>query len=144
MPKIYAWEEENKPTSGALQIDNILYTPTTTNGFYNRSMGSPAPGTKSFFSRANTLAHTEQEVQPSDKYCDFQIVLTLEELTTLASRKKSEVRGDSKLHRSQAAATSVHSTTPYIENRRIVQAMLRPNAPEKWISKDGLRAYQRN
>lgn len=134
---LYAWEDPNSGNKhGAIVIENNMFVPTATNGFYDRvdtsrsslSLNDPSGGVP---------------VAPlSDKYCDFQIVLTMEELTTLASRKKAD-RPDSKLSRSQAASMSVHSSTPYVDSRRIQKSLMRPDNPEKWIHPEGMRPYKK-
>lgn len=113
--KIYAWEDEVKKERESIDIEGKLYYPTRSVGFYSA-----------------------EEEQNSDSFCDFQIVLTLEELTTLAARRKAE-RYDTKLHRNQAAAQSVHASTPYIDPRRVAKELLRQNHKEKWMDTDGVR-----
>lgn len=130
---LYAWEDPNaNQKNGAIVINNVMFVPTAINGFYGRQDNSRS-------SYSLNEASTPMAPQ-SDKYCDFQVVLTLEELTTLANRKRSD-RPDVKLHRSKAAAMSVHSSTPYVDNKRIEKSLLRSDNPEKWINPDGMRPY---
>lgn len=133
----YAWEDPNSGQKhGAIVIDNAMFVPTPTNGFYDRQDNSRSSYSLNEPSGGLPMAPL------SDKYCDFQIVLTLEELTTLASRKKAD-RPDVKLHRSQAASMSVHTSTPYVESRRIQKSLMRPDNPEKWIHPEGMRPYKK-
>ena len=134
---LYAWEDPNGGNKhGAIVIENNMFVPTSVNGFYDR-----VDNNRSSYSLNDPNGGLP--VAPlSDKYCDFQIVLTHEELTTLASRKKAD-RPDAKLHRSQAASMSVHSTTPYVDSRRIQKSLMRPDNPEKWIHPEGMRPYKK-
>lgn len=124
--KIYAWEDmDGKPPRKPLFVDNIIYEPSVLPGFYNRRVED---------------GDNNEDALHSDKFIDFQIILTQEEITTLAARKKTE-RNDVKIFKSKAAATSVHSTIPYVDQRRIKQDMLRPGNPDKWIDPNGIRPY---
>lgn len=73
-----------------------------------------------------------------ERFLDFQIILTHDEITALAARRKKE-RDDNKLIKSQAAATSIHSSTPYVDPRRIKLEMLRPGHPDRWVHPEGMR-----
>lgn len=118
--RIYNWEDGSvKSARHNVEINGICFEPTQVAGFYNRRM-----------------TREEAEDLVSDKYIDVQIVLTQEELTTLAARKKVD-RQDTKLFKSQAAATSVHSSVPYVDPRRIRQDMLRPGHPDRWLGMQG-------
>jgi hypothetical protein len=117
--RIYAWEDSSeKPSRNSIEVNGVSFDPTPVTGFYTRAMG-----------------RKEAEYMISDKFIDVQIILTQEELTTLAARKKIN-RPDAKLFRSQAAATSVHSSTPYVDPRRIKHDMLRPSHPDRWLGSD--------
>jgi hypothetical protein len=113
---IYAWEDRSeKQTRQDFLIDNFAFEASSTPGFYNRKYGN------------------EEEPPSSDKYIDFQIILTHEEMTALAARKKAE-RADVKLLKNQAAQTSIQAAAPYIDPKRIMKEMLRSGTqPDKWM-----------
>jgi hypothetical protein len=112
--KIYGWENgKEKSQRGNITLENFSYEPTSTPGFYSRQLEN-------------------LDVDEMDKFIDFQIVLTQEEMTALAARKKAQ-KLDGKLHKSQAAALSVHAATPYVDPKRIAAEMLRPGHPDRWI-----------
>lgn len=114
---IYAWEDGSvKPQRKEIYLEDFCYHPSTTPGFYNRMVAEDE----------------SKDLVISDKFIDFQIVLTQEEITTLAARKKAE-KPDIKLAKSQAAATSVHLSTPYVDPKRIINDMLRPGHPDRWV-----------
>jgi hypothetical protein len=111
---IYGWEYgKEKYSRGTISIENFSYDPTPTPGFYSRQ-------SENF------------DTDDMDKCLDFQIILTQEEMTALAARKKAQ-KLDAKLHKSQAAALSVHASTPYVDPKRIAAEMLRPGHPDRWI-----------
>lgn len=114
--QIYAWEDRSeKHIRQEFYVDNFAFEPSSTPGFYNRKYGD------------------EEEPPTSDKFIDFQIVLTHEEMTALAARKKSE-RADVKLVKNQAAQSSIQATAPYIDSKRIMKEMLRSGThPDKWM-----------
>lgn len=119
---IYSWEEKSeKVLRDEMVIDGISFVPTGTPGFYGR-----------------VFEDGEAEEYLSDRFIDFQLILTQEEVTTLAARRKAE-KQDVKLVKNLAAATSVHAATPYVEPKRIVQEMLRPGQPDRWIHPDGMK-----
>jgi hypothetical protein len=119
---IYSWEEKSdKIARDEIVIDGISFVPTTMPGFYGRQ-----------------FEDGESEGFLSDRFIDFQIILTQEEVTTLAARRKAE-KQDVKLVKNLAAATSVHTATPYFESKRVVQDMLRPGQPDRWIHPDGMK-----
>ena len=60
----------------------------------------------------------------NQKYIDVQIVLTLDELTTLAARKKG-VKPENKLDKNAVAAQSMITRTPYIDPPMVQRAMYR-------------------
>jgi hypothetical protein len=43
----------------------------------------------------------------------------------------------------KSAPQSLHSSTPYVDPRRIYKDHLRPNNPDRWISAEGLRPYKK-
>lgn len=84
------------------------------------------------------------EEKEREKYVDFQVVLTAEELATLAARRRAD-RRDVKLDKNQAAAASPLVSVPYVEPRRVREALLRPDQPEKWINSSGIvLAFQKH
>lgn len=111
---IYSWENGKERNSrGSVTVENFSYDPTQTAGFYARRTD-------------------DVDVDDMDRFIDFQIILTQEEMTALAARKKAQ-KNDAKLHKSQAAALSVHASTPYVDPKRIAAEMLRPGHPDRWI-----------
>lgn len=146
---IYAWEERSeKPSRNTLTVDDVVYEPTSRAGFYKRigttntSPGSPGEGDEDPFEGGGGVNleddDDEQNNRNNDRFIDFQIVLTHDEITALAARRKKE-RDDIKLVKSKAAATSVHSATPYIDPRRIKLDMLRPGHPDRWLHPEGMK-----
>ena len=63
---------------------------------------------------------------------DGKVLLTAEELTTLAARKRAE-RKDIKHDKSLAASSSMLTAVPYIEPNRVRETLFRPDQPDKWI-----------
>ena len=128
---IYEWEGQSESDrrmqarQTALIVDHLTYCPSATNGFYRR-----------------TDEHEEQfdNIASDDKFIDFQIILTKDEISALAARKRSlQIHTDKVLHKSTAASKSVHAATPYIDQYRITKELMRPNKPEKWVHPTGLR-----
>ena len=74
-----------------------------------------------------------------DDYVDFQIVLTAEEMSALISRRRITSRPDIQLAKSQLVSNNVHISTPFVDQSRVMKAHLRPDNPEKWMDKDGIR-----
>lgn len=124
---LYAWEEQKeKPPRGQIEVNDLIFQPMKKIGFYQRE-----------------VEDSESISQAEDQQVDFYVVLNHEEITTLASRKKS-TRSDNKLRKSNAAKTSVHSSTPYVDPRRITQSLLRDVKPEKWVNPDGMKPYKKS
>lgn len=88
-----------------LNIDGVWFKPAKYDGFYCRED----------YDERNALS----------TFVDLQIVLTQDELTVLAARKRA-VKADLKNEKNSASATSVISSTPYIEPSRVQKEMLRP------------------
>lgn len=112
---LYKWE--NGSTSVRARSDLIVdgrnFEPSAAPGFYFRK-------------------YEEMSGVEVDQCVDFQIILTQEEITALAARKKAQ-KADAKLHKSQAASSSVHHATPYVDPKRLTQDMYRPGHPDRWI-----------
>eukprot|EP01039_Chlorochromonas_danica_P002144 gene2144-2339_t len=118
--KIYAWEDRpGKGPRGPIELCGVVFQPTLQPGFYSRAM-----------------SRDDESDFSSDRFIDLQIVLTQEELATLAARKKID-RPDVKLIKNEAASKSVHSSVPYVDPRRIKQDMLRPGHPDRWVGAQG-------
>ena len=129
---IYAWEEGNeRPSRVPLEMGGVVFLPSRANGFY---------------SRQDTISPGLDTTPLPEKYVDFQIILTEEELTTLAARKKTAMArlnvgaGAGGSTRNQA---SLNISTPYVDPRRIQKELLRPNNPDKWMDQEGLRPYKK-
>jgi hypothetical protein len=117
---IYAWEERSeKVVREVIEMHGAVFEPTQVKGLYNRQMN-----------------REEEEEFLSDKYIDVQIILTQDEIATLAARKRVE-RPDKKLFKSECAATSVHTSTPYVDPSRIRRDMFRPGHPDRWLGGTG-------
>mmetsp|Transcript_13604 Transcript_13604/g.22704 ORF Transcript_13604/g.22704 Transcript_13604/m.22704 type:complete len:321 (-) Transcript_13604:161-1123(-) len=72
---IYDWEGTGAPAPRvAIELNGTVFVPSSINGFYNRQD-----------SRSPLLDSTPLP----EKHCDFQIILSEEELITLAARKKA-------------------------------------------------------
>ena len=61
-------------------------------------------------------------------------------MTTLAARKKSAA---TRMSTMKGTPASLHSSTPYIDPRRVHRDMLRPTNPDKWVSSEGMRPYKK-
>lgn len=117
---IYAWEDRSdKYIRQEFILDPFAYEPSSTPGFYSRKLNE------------------EEEPPSSDKFIDFQIILSHEEMIALAARKKAE-RADVKLVKNQAATTSINYSTPYIDQKRIMKEMLR-GQPDKWMASESMK-----
>jgi hypothetical protein len=124
---IYAWEEGNERAERIpLDIGGVTFLPSKQVGFYNRQ---------------DTVQAGFDSTPLPDKYVDFQIILSAEELTTLASRKKA---ASTRLVAMKGNQQSLHCSTPYVDPRRIYKDHLRPSNPDRWISSEGLRPYKRS
>jgi len=154
--KIYAWESSaiEKHTLAApaevsqrvaIEVDGVRYEPAAAEGFYNRRGRSRGK-------RDEMDIHDDEDEEEEDeqtrtglnRFVDFQILLTAEELTTLAARRRAD-RKDVKLDKSQAASQSLLAALPYVEPRRVSQGLLRPDQPDKWINPAGIvLAYQKH
>lgn len=126
-PALYAWEDrsEQRMPREEIVVDGVSFIPTPAQGLYARNMD-----------------REEADDILQDKYVDFQIILTQEEMTILAARKKAE-KVDAKLGKSMAASNSVHNAIPYVDRKRIVQDMFRPDNPDKWINSEGMKTFSK-
>lgn len=125
---IYAWEDSNERAERVpLEVSGVVFLPSKVAGFY---------------SRQDTLNPGVDTTPLPEKYVDFQIILTAEELTTLAARKKTATSRVGVAPRG-LPAPSLSSSTPYIDPRRIQKDLLRPTNPDKWMDPEGLRAYKK-
>jgi hypothetical protein len=127
---IYAWEGGNNQSQRSpVELNGVVFLPSKQNGFY---------------SRQDTLTPGLDTTPLPEKYVDFQIILTEEELTTLANRKKTIMsRVGHGFSLKTAADASLHISTPYVDPRRIHKDLLRPVNPDKWISSDPLRVARK-
>lgn len=143
--KIYDWESRDKDTvKKRLFLDGSSYCPTNQPGMYIREVretvtendvdehGLPVAG------YGNVVGIIGTEDLP-DKYIDFQIILTAEEMSTLISRRRITSRSDIQLAKSQLVSGNVHISTPYVDPSRVMKDHFRPNHPEKWVSKEDIR-----
>jgi len=124
---IYTWEENNERAERVpIEVGGATFLPSKQVGFYNRQ----------------DPHHGGFDTTPlPERYVDFQIVLSAEELTTLAARKKTLT---SRVGQSpRGIKPTLHSSTPYVDPRRIQRDLLRPVNPDKWLSSEGLRPYKR-
>jgi hypothetical protein len=123
---IYEWEEgkksnNNNPNIAKISyLDDAQYQSTTSQGVYARVPYDAE--------EENYISSAIE--QTNNLFIDFQLVLTKEELITLAARRRS-YRADTQLYKNIASAASPLVSTPYVESQRIFQ--LRPNQPDKWI-----------
>eukprot|EP01031_Cornospumella_fuschlensis_P033707 gene33707-40780_t len=118
--QIYAWEERSeKPVlRDTIELNGVTFDPSPVTGLYSRRMD-----------------RGEESELVSDRFIDVQIVLTQEELATLAARKKAQ-KPQTKLFKNQQASTSVHTAVPYIDPSRIKRDMLRPGHPDRWLGSE--------
>ncbi|RYG70420.1 hypothetical protein EON64_00205 [archaeon] len=118
--QIYAWEERSeKPLPrDSMDLNGVTFDPSPVTGLYSRHM-----------------TRGEEAELMSDRFIDVQIVLTQEELATLAARKKAH-KPQTKLFKNQAASSSVHTAVPYIDPSRIKRDMLRPGHPDRWLGSE--------
>jgi hypothetical protein len=149
---IYDWEDRSqKPGRNTLVVEKVVFEPTTCPGFYKRKghlqrrnqsseqkhqQDDSEEGTQDLELIEENEDHERD--QNKEKFFDFQIILTHDEMTALAARRKKD-REDVKLSKSQAAATSIHSTVPYVDPRRIKLDLLRPGHPDRWIHPEGMK-----
>lgn len=123
---IYAWEESNeRPERVPIDIGGVTFLPSKQVGFYNRQ---------------DVVQVGFDSTPLPEKHVDFQIILSAEELTTLAARKKA---ASTRMATQKNAQPSLHISTPYVDPRRIYKDHLRPTNPDRWISAEGLRPYKR-
>ncbi|KAJ1414791.1 hypothetical protein B484DRAFT_454751, partial [Ochromonadaceae sp. CCMP2298] len=121
---IYAWEgAAERPPRVAVEVGGSVFLPSSMNGFY---------------SRQDNRSPLLDSASLPERYCDFIMVLTEEELTTLAARKKANKMAQPDGALALKPVRTLHSSTPYIEPHRIYKEMLRQENPDKWIA-DGLR-----
>eukprot|EP01038_Epipyxis_sp_PR26KG_P006784 gene6784-9293_t len=125
---IYSWEEGNKLQRQTITVDRAQFYPTKVQGLYTRLPQDEEEEAKLSANNTNNL------------FVDFQIVLTPEELITLAARKKA-FRADAQLHKNKAVSGSPMVSTPYIDPHRVLQ--LRPTNSDKWIDQKGIQAYRK-
>jgi len=111
--RIYDWEDGRK-LRGKIQVDDDSFVPTSVAGVYVREDGM-------------------DQMPSSEKWIDVKVVLDQDELKTLASRKKALKRVQ-KMGLASSNFVSVQSSTPYIDQRRIVKETYRPDHPEKWLN----------
>lgn len=140
-PGIYTWENNVKgtmtpKTRHPIAIEDVTYSPSPLPGFYIRDSNEYQNENENNFDQSRGPGLSSSSIfsspSPSSKFIDVQIILTQEEMTALAARKRSS-RPGAKLFKSQAASTSVHSTTPFIEPARISKELLRPGHPDRWL-----------
>jgi hypothetical protein len=113
---LYTWE------NGSLNTRNVRSTLTIDGRTFE-----PSPAAGFYFRKFEEMSGVE-----TDQCVDFQIILTQEEMTALAARKKAQ-KVDAKLFKSQAASSSVHHAIPYVDPKRLSQEMYRPGHPDRWI-----------
>lgn len=117
---IYAWESgQPKNVKKVLNLEGIDYMPTNFPGFYLRQ-------------------DADQDLVP-DKWVDFQIVLTSDEMTALISRRRVSSRADIKQPKSEMVANCVHTSVPFVDSTRLLKDYFRTNKPDRWISKQDIR-----
>lgn len=123
---IYAWETEatNKTGQDHMIMDDAYYAASNIIGLYTRM---PLNDQEDELINASTEAN--------NLYVDFQIVLSKEEIITLAARKKS-YREDNVIDKNIAAGASANVSTPYVEPKRVL--IFRPTEQDKWIDQRGL------
>lgn len=97
-------------------VEGITYLPTNMAGYYIRQ---DAP-----------------QVGNNDKYIDFQIILTQDELNTLVQRKKALLRMNGGINSATTGTPnkiSIQASTPYIDPCRHFE--YRPVQQDKWVGK---------
>lgn len=113
----YAWENEDSPkkTKKKMLLDEFSFIPTSVPGYYVREDG---------------------DFTSDDQFVEFQIMLTPEEVSTLAARKKSWKKNleANRQGWNKSKSISLQASTPYVDPKRIAKEHLRPSQPEKWVS----------
>lgn len=120
---IYAWETASKGNEMMrVLIDGHSFVPSTSPGIYIQEAQAIDPSSSS---------------SDNEMWIDVQIILTPEEMATLAARKKAMKKGSEKagfmsnIHR----GGSIQSSTPYVDQRRIFKNYFRPTEKAKWQMK---------
>lgn len=130
---IYSWEDGprlgEKVSRDHIVLQDCCYQATTEPGIYTRT---------ALNDQEDELLHVASDL--NNLFVDFQVVLTKEEIITLAARRRS-FRPDMQLHKNIAASASPNISTPYVDPKRIL--LFRPDNPDKWIDPKGIQPYKK-
>ena len=151
--KIYAWEKGNHNIRTSIAIENAKFSPATMPGIYVRDDTIFAGGGAgaSNESKANTGTENGTDVTTGDgsryisstatnkSHVDLYVILTSDEINILASRLQHKKAVDIKLFKNHGASIGIQHSTPFIDQSRIQQQLLRPEQPEKWLDKSTMR-----
>jgi len=124
--KIYAWESGiiNADIRSAIDIDNVTFVPAEEPGIYLRS---------------DEMVTGAASTEKLAKHADMFVVLSADEINILASRLLHSKQTDKAVFKNSYSAQGVQHSTPYVDQARIQQALLRPEQPDKWIDKTSIR-----
>jgi hypothetical protein len=142
--KIYAWEKgQTSEVRRPIIVEGAKFLPAEEVGMYIRdetigvgrgggsSAGGDGASSESKSANANGTG--------SKQHIDMFIVLTADEVNILASRLQHRKASDKALFKNQGASKGVQHSTPFIDQARIQEQLLRPDHPDKWIDKTSIR-----
>lgn len=144
--QIYDWENEKKHERQLIQIDMNEYVPTAKLGVYVRKDMAVALNEQnkeeqpdknqeliqSLWGNTTRSNSIPLSMNP-ENWIDLQIVLSQDEMNTLAQRKKALHRVKNQRLYVTCGQTSIQASTPYVEPRKIIHETYRPDQPHKWV-----------
>lgn len=129
---IYAWEVSSSSARTGrrkLVLDGMHFLPTDLPGMYARE--------------DEVDADIGELVTLPEKFVDFQIILTADEISALISRTRIASRSDIHDPKNAMMASSVHAAHPFVDSTRLMQDYFRTKKPEKWVHRGDLRAARK-
>jgi hypothetical protein len=90
------------------------------------------------------VGDVSEDSYTSDALVDFQVVLSEEEFNVFVARRRNVVaekkHSERFIDKSKASDKStVLTSTPYVDPKRIQRELLRPPQPHKWVNQTGFR-----
>ncbi len=142
--KIYAWEKgQTSEVRRPIIVEGAKFLPAEKVGMYIRDEtigagrgGSSSGGGDGASGESKSAASGTGSKQ---QHIDMFVVLTADEVNILASRLQHRKASDKALFKNQGAAKGVQHSTPFIDQARVQEQLLRPDHPDRWIDKVSIR-----
>jgi hypothetical protein len=145
--KIYAWEKgQTSEVRRPIIVEGAKFLPAEKVGMYIRdetvgagrgSGGGSRGGADDASSESKSAASGTGSKQ--QQHIDMFVVLTADEVNILASRLQHKKASDKALFKNQGAVKGVQHSTPFVDQARVQEQLLRPDHPDRWIDKTSIR-----